>query len=127
MYFSINFIDVLHFLDIQSPSVVNIDTSWTMDTSSFSLQWNGVPPKLTGSPRRNITQYAVTISRRDGEAPKVVYIPAEAGTVYAVTGLQKLSTYDIEVDVVIDTEGQGKQTYDLGISLITVNTPAPSK
>ena len=80
-----------------------------------------------GNPQRNITQYAVTIRPRDDGTLQAVHVPAEAGLSYVVTGLQPVTTYDIEVNVVIDTKGQGKQTYDLGIPLITVNTPAPSK
>ena len=78
------------------------------------------------NPPRSITQYAVTISPRGGEAPQVVYVSAETYASYLVTGLQVETTYDIQTNAVIDTGGLDKQTYDLGISLITVDTAAPS-
>ena len=106
--------------DIQAPSVANIDV-W-----SFSLQWNGSPPELTGNPPRNITQYAVTVSQQDSEDPQIVYVPAVTDASCVVTGLQPETKYDIQTSVVIDTDGQGEQTHELGIHLITVNTAATS-
>ena len=105
-------------MDIQPPSVV------AFNMTSVSLQWNEPPPELTGNPHRNITQYVVTVSPQDGGDAKVVFVPAEAGVVGMVTGLRLPNTFDIGIEVVIDTEGQGEQTYDIGVPVITV-TPAP--
>ena len=88
----------------------------------MTLQWNEPAPELTGNPQRNITQYVVTISSQDGGHSQVVYVPAEADAVYLIAGLQPSTTYDIEMDFVIDTEGQGEQMYDLGVSSLTVTT-----
>ena len=101
---------------MQSPSVAAVN-----DTS-ITLQWNDPPPELTGYPKRNITHYAITVTPKDGGDSQVAFVPAEAGAVYTVAGLHWGSTYDIDVNVFIDTEGQGGQVYDMGISLITVNT-----
>ena len=51
-----------------------------------------------------------------------MFVPAEADAVYIITGLQPVTTYDIQIDVVIDTEGQGEQTYDLGVPPLIVTT-----
>ena len=106
------------FLDFQSPSVANLNET------SVTLQWNEPPPEMTGYPQRNITQYAVSISSQDGGEQEVALVPAEAGsnTVYTATDLQPATIYDIEFNVVIDTEGQGERTYDLGISSLIVST-----
>ena len=90
------------------------------------MQWNDSPPKLLGSPHRNITQYAATIIPQDGKKSRIVFVPAKAGVVVNVTGLQLPNTFDIRIDVVIDTEGQGEQTYDIGVPMVTV-TLLPGK
>ena len=107
--------------DIQSPSVAAVNLS------SISLHWNESAPKLTGNPHRDITQYAVTISSRDGGDSQNVLVPAEAGVVVNVTGVRLPNIFDIGIEVVIDTEGQGEQTYDIGVPVITVTPAAPGK
>ena len=106
--------------DIHRLSVV------TANTTSITLQWNESAPELTGNPYRNITQYAVTVTPRDGGEPRVVFVtaPAETAAVAIVTGLHLPNTFDIGIEVVINTEGQGEQTYDIGVPVITV-TPGP--
>ena len=68
-----------------------------------------------------ISHYVVTVIPRDGRDSQVVFIPAEGGIVYNITGLRQ-TTYDIKVEHIIDTEGQGELTYDLGLPLLTVTT-----
>ena len=106
---------------IQSPSVLAVNMT------SISVQWNEPPPVLIGNPHRYITQYEVTVSPRDGGNPQVALVPAEAGVVVIVTGLRLPNTFDIGIDVVIDTEGQGEQTYDIGVPVITVTPAGPGK
>ena len=101
--------------DIESPLVADIAETL------ITLQWNEPPPELTGNPQRNITYYAITISSQDGEDQQFASVPAEAA-VYNITGLQMATTYDIGINVVIDTEGQGEQTYDLGVPPFIVTT-----
>ena len=102
--------------DFQPPSVERFDPT------SITLHWNRSSPELTGNPQRNITQYAVTISSQDGIESKVLYVPAEDVAMCTLTGLHSATTYDIEIHVIIDTEGQGDQTYDLGINPLIVTT-----
>ena len=103
------------FLDIRSPSIVGISGT------SITLQWSEPPPILTGIPRRVIIQYVVTVVPRDGGDSQVVFVPAEDGIMYNITGLKR-TTYDIIVEYIIDTDGQGQQTYDLRSPLLTVTT-----
>ena len=107
--------------DIKHPSVELVN-----DTS-ISMKWNETAPELIGNPHRNITQYAVTLSPKDGGDSQHMYVPAEAGVVVNVTGLQLPNTFDIGIDVIIDTEGQGERTYDIGVTVITVNVSLPGK
>ena len=102
--------------DFQSPSVASVNET------SITLQWNELPPELTGNPQRNITQYAVTISSQDGRHQEDVFIPAEDIAVYNFRSLQPATTYNIKVNIVIDTAGQGEQTYDIGVSPLIVTT-----
>ena len=102
--------------DLQAPYVADIKETL------ITLQWNEPPPELTGNPQRNITYYAVTISSQDGEVQESVSIPAEAAAVYTITGLQMATTYNFGINVVIDTEGQGEQTCDLGVPPFIVTT-----
>ena len=106
--------------DIQPLSVV------AGNKTSVSLQWNEPPPELTGNPHRNITQYVVKVSSQDGGDPQIVFVPAEVGVVGIVTGLRLPNTFDIGTKVVINTEGQGEQTYDIGVPVFTV-TPVAGK
>ena len=89
---------------------------------SVILNWDEPPPELTGDLPRAITQYAVTLTPRDGGSPISTFAPAEAGTSLRVTGLKPETEYDVEVMAVIDTEGQGEETYDLGIPILTIET-----
>ena len=99
---------------MQSPSVAGINES------SITLRWNEPPPEVPRNPQRNITQYVVTVSPQDGGDAQVVLVPAEAGAEYIIAGLQPVTPYDINVNVVINTEGQGDKTYDIGVLPLTV-------
>ena len=92
--------------------------------TSMTLIWNEPPPILTGTPKRNITQYEVTLIPQDGGHTRLVLVPAEANAAYIVRDLAPGTAYDIKVYVVIDTEtkGQGELTYDIGIPLFTITT-----
>ena len=94
--------------DIQSPSV-------DVNTTSVSLQWNEPPPRLLGNPQRSITQYEVTTVQRNDGRSQIVFVIAEAGAVYTITSLQSPMAFDIRINVVINTEGQGEQSYDIGV------------
>ena len=85
-----------------------------VNDTSITLQWSEPPPELTENPHRIITQYAVKVVPQGGGDPQFAVVPAEIDVVCVITGLQLSTTYDIKVDVVIDTEGQGEQTYDIG-------------
>ena len=75
-----------------------------------------------GKPHRTITHYIVTVVPRDGGDSQAAFVLAEAGIVYNITGLNQ-TTYDVKVEqVIIDTEGQGEQIYDLGSPMVTVTT-----
>ena len=90
----------------------------------MTLHWNEPPPILTGSLQRNITQYAVTLTRQDSRDSQVVFVLAEADAAYIFTDLRPGTTYIIKVNVIIDTatKGQGELTYDLGIPTLTITT-----
>ena len=102
--------------DVQSPNIVGINET------SITLQWNVPPPDLTGKPNRNITRYAVTFGPQDGGGSQVAFVPPEIDAAYVLTDLRPHATYDIKVEVIIDTEGQGEQTYDIGPPLFSVST-----
>ncbi|XP_072042702.1 uncharacterized protein [Amphiura filiformis] len=112
-------------VDLPSPSIAIVEGI------SVTLTWDEPPPALESNPPRNITHYAVTLTPRDGGPSQTVYIPAEAGTNYTITGLTPSTMYDIETHVVIATEGQGEpEPYDLGIPtqvFITSPTCPPDK
>ena len=90
--------------------------------TSITLQWNEPPPVLTGYPRRNITRYSVAINPQSGGDRQVVFVPAEAGVFKIISNLQNTTVYDIKVSTVINTEGQGEQTYDIGSQVFTLTT-----
>lgn len=69
-----------------------------------------------------ITQYAVNVLTQDGLEPQVAFVSATSDAVCVITGLQVSTTYEIKVDVVIDTEGQGEQMYDIGSIPFDFNT-----
>ena len=98
-------------LEIQTPSIDDIGDR------TITLNWDEPPPELLSEPPRNITEYAVTLTPQDGGPSVSVFVPAQAGTSYEVTGLKPETTYDIEVLPVIATEGQGEATFDMGIAL----------
>ena len=102
--------------DIQATTILSVTGG------SITLQWNESIPVLMGNPQRNITYYEVTLTPRNGGTTQVVFVPAEAGAVYTVTKLRYLTTYDIEVNPVINTEGQGEQTYSMEVHSVTANT-----
>ena len=81
----------------------------------ISLQWNDPPPRLLGSPQRSITQYEVTAVQRDGEGSQIALVTAEAGVVYTVSTLHSPMGFDFKTNVVINTEGQSEQSYDIGV------------
>ena len=100
-----------------SPSIAGFNKT------SITLQWTEPPPELTGKPQRLITQYAIKIIQKyNGGNLQVALVPAEGDAMYVITNLQPATTYDIEVNVVIDTEGQGEQPFDLGVPFLTVTT-----
>ena len=107
--------------DFQSLTIAGVNET------SITLQWNGSLPEMTGSPQRNIRQYVVTISSQDGGDRQVVLIPPETLGVHTITGLQSTTTYYVVINVIIDTDGQGERTYDLGIPSLTVTTRKHSK
>ena len=93
-----------------------------MGGRSVTLGFDDPPPELTGEPPRSVTQYAVTLTPQDGSPPITVFVSAEASTNYTVLGLKPETSYDVEVGVVIDTEGQGEETYDLGVPKFSIET-----
>ncbi len=97
-------------------SIINIEDM------NITLSWNDLPPSLSGDIPREITQYAVTVTPQDGGPSQTVYVPAEEGVEYTVTGLMPGTTYDIDIEVVIDTDGQGEVEYDIGVERQTVTT-----
>ena len=98
-------------VEIPTPSIEDIGDR------TITLYWDEPPPELLSEPPRNITQYVVTLTSPDGGPSVSVFVPAQAGTSYEVTGLKPETTYDIEVLPVIVTEGQGEATFDMGIAL----------
>ena len=107
---------VNYFPDLPPPSLGDIGSR------SVTLNWDEPPPELAGDLVRNITQYAITLTPQDGGDPITVFAPAEAGSSLEVTGLKPETAYDIEVMAVINTDGQGEETYDLGIPILTIET-----
>ena len=59
---------------------------------------------------------------QDGGEPQVAFVPAELGAFYIITNLHVTTIYDIKVEVVIHTEGQGELTYDIKPSVFSVTT-----
>ena len=98
------------------PSVTNIGGR------SITLSFADPPPELTGDIERSITQYAVTLTPQDGGDPITVFVPAEAGSEVTVPGLEPETTYEVLVESVIDTAGQGEEIYNLGGDPFTVET-----
>ncbi len=97
-------------------SIINIEDM------RITLSWNDPPPSLSGDIPREITQYAVTVTPQDGGPSQTVYVPAEGGAEYTITGLMPGTAYDIDIEVVIDTDGQGEVEYDIGIPAQEVTT-----
>ena len=93
-----------------------------VSSNSITLNWDGPPPELTGDPQRAITQYAVTLTPQNGGEPITTFSPAEAGSEATFTGLEPETTYDIQINAVIDTEGQGEETFDIGVPLFSETT-----
>ena len=102
---------LIFILEIPTPSIDDIGDR------TITLNWDEPPPELLSEPPRNITQYAVTLTPQDGGPSVSVFVPAQAGISYEVTGLKPETTYDIEVLPIIATEGQGEATFDMGIAL----------
>ncbi|XP_072042793.1 uncharacterized protein [Amphiura filiformis] len=97
-------------VDLPSPYITNVGGMFV------TLSWDEPPPALESNPSRNITYYAVTFTPQDGGSSRTVYVPAEAGTNYTITGLEPETMYNIETRVVIETGGQEEpEPYDLGI------------
>ena len=89
---------------------------------SITVNWDEPPPELAGDLKRNITQYAITLTPQDGGPPQTFSVPAEAGTEYELTGLMPETTYELQINAVINTDGQGEEIYDIGIPQINVDT-----
>ncbi len=85
------------------------------------MSWDAPPPELESDPPRMITQYAVTLTPEDGGPSETVYVPAEEGAEVTVPGLTPETVYNVDVGVVIETEGM-EEVYDLGIPQQTVET-----
>ncbi len=95
--------------DLPSPTVDDVEGD------SFTLNWpEEDPPELMSDPPRTINEYAVTVTPEDGGPSQTFYVPAEANATLEVTGLDPETPYDIYIDAVIDTEGQGEDVYNLG-------------
>ena len=112
-------VSLLLFIDFPeqpSPSVTDIGGR------SITLSFADPPPELTGEPERIITQYAVTLTPQDGGDPITVFVPAEVGSEVTVPGLKPETTYEVLVETVIDTAGQGEEIYSLGADPITIET-----
>ncbi len=103
-------------LDLPTPSLSNIEDM------SLTLRWDEKPPELSGNPQRQITEYAVTVAPQDGGPSQTVYVPAEEGAEYTITGLMPGTMYSVDVGVVVDTDGQGELTYDIDVPPLNVNT-----
>ena len=108
--------DLFFLPELPSPSFTDIGGR------SVTLSFDEPPPELAGDLERSITQYAVTLTPQDGGDPITVLVPAEAGSEGTVSGLEPETTYDVLVEAVIDTPGQGEETYDLGFTPMTVGT-----
>ena len=106
----------LKSVDLLPASVNNVTSK------SISLNWDQPPPELTGDLQRTITQYAVTVTPEDGDPLDTVVVPAEAGTVYTIDNLTPDTAYDIQISVVIDTERQGEETFDIGAPSLSATT-----
>lgn len=102
--------------DIPPPSISEIAGR------SITVNWDEPPPELAGDLTRNITQYAITLTPQDGGPPQTFTVPAEAGTEYELTGLMPETMYEIQIDAVINTDGQGEEVYDIGIPQINIET-----
>ena len=89
---------------------------------SITVTFDEPPPELAGDLVRNITQYSVTLTPQDGGDPITVFVPAEAGGEVTIPGLEPETAYDVLVEAVIDTAGQGEETFDLGFTLMTIET-----
>ena len=96
--------------------------TFDVDGTSVSLTWPDPPPQLEGEPQRAIAQYAVTATPQDGGPSETFYVPAEEGAELTLSGLDPETTYDIGVSAVIDTEGQGEETFDLGFPPMSITT-----
>ena len=106
----------MFLIELPSPSFTDIGGR------SVTLSFDESPPELAGDLERSITQYAVTLTPQDGGDPITVSVPAEAGAEVTVPGLEPETTYDVEVEAVIDTAGQGEEVFDLGFTPMTVET-----
>ncbi|XP_072042791.1 uncharacterized protein [Amphiura filiformis] len=84
---------------LPSPSVDKIRAR------SITLYWYDAPT-IDSNPSRNITQYAVTLTPKDGGPLQTVYVPAKGDTNYTITGLRPETMYEVEVAPVVKTEGQ---------------------
>ena len=102
--------------DQPSPSVTDIGGR------SITISFDEPPPELAGDIDRSITQYAVTLTPQDGGDPITVLVPAEAGSEVTIPGLKPETTYEVLVETVIDTAGQGEEIYSLGAVPFTIET-----
>ena len=107
---------ILYVPELPSPSFIDVGDR------SITLTFEAPPPALAGDLDRNITQYAVTLTPQDGGDPITVFVPAEAGSEVTVSGLEPETIYDVKIEAVIDTAGQGEETYDVGFTPMSVET-----
>ena len=87
---------------------------------SVTLSFDTPPPEVTGDLERSITQYAVTLTPQDGGDPISVFVLAEVGAIVTIRDLESGTTYEVAVNAVIHTAGQGEETYDLGFTPMIV-------
>ena len=106
----------MFFLELPSPSFADIGGR------SITISFDEPPPELADDLGRSITQYAVTLTPQDGGDPITVLVPAEAGSEGIVSGLEPETTYDVLVEGVIDTPGQGEEIFDLGFTPLIIET-----
>ena len=77
---------------------------------------------MEGDIPREITQYSITATPQDGGPSVTFYVLAEEGASITVSDLDPETAYDIKVSAVIDTEGQGEETFDLGLPSLSITT-----
>ena len=94
----------------------------SIDSSGITLTWEDAPPDLPGDLQRSIAQYEVTVTPQNGGDPITYYVPAVEGASVIISNLESGTPYDVQVNAVIETEGQGETTVDLGVPPLSITT-----